>query len=266
MGAGLLAAYAPSQARAAQSMPAFKTPGEAAYCQLEFSRNTFDAFRCFTPNDGWWIRFSGLLGHNVQVTKGYDKRYRGYRSSGFHTLAFGKSWSSSDALTVTCRSRSTGLTCKQFDGLSFWIGRYAGYRIFVGAAGTRVEIAKPFFLTPFGAYCGLVANLEPAAPSVVCWRPSDGLELALAHRAGSRAAWSRNENNRGYRPGGYPLLQAGATFTWTCGSVDVQFATGCTGNGSTTPVFTCTTTASRLTCRNGAGHGFWVSRASFYTY
>jgi hypothetical protein len=263
--AAFVTVVAPSLARA-ESTPAFKTPGDAAYCQMEFSRNTFDAFRCFTPNDGWWIRFTGVMGHNVQVTKGYAPRYRSHRPSGFQTLGFGKNWTSSDAMAVTCWSRTSGLTCKQFDGLSFWIGRFKGYRIFVSPAGTRVEVARPFFRTSFGVYCGLGVSMEPDAPYVQCWRPADGLELSLPHAVGYKASWRRNENDRGYRPTGHLLLMPSTRFSWTCESVETQFATGCTRNGSTMPVFTCTTTSSRLTCRNDTGHGFWISRTSFYTY
>lgn len=265
LAAALIGALSPQLARA-DSLPAFKTPGEAAYCQMQFVRNGFDAFLCFTPNDGWWIRFTGVMGQNVQVTKGYNNRYRGYRSSAYGQLAFGTTWSSSDAMLVSCRSRSNGLTCKHFGGLSFWIGRYKGYRIFVSPAGTRVAITRPFFRTSFGVYCGLGASLEPDAPSVVCWRPSDGLELMLPHQLGVRSGWSRNENNRNYRPRGYPLLAPGAAFRWTCASVDTQYATRCTRNGSTTPVFRCTTTVARLTCRNDRSLGFWVSRSSFYNF
>lgn len=41
----------------------FKTPGDAAYCRFELSRNVSSSFRCMTPNDGFWIRFTGLDGN-----------------------------------------------------------------------------------------------------------------------------------------------------------------------------------------------------------
>jgi len=249
----------------ADSTPAFKTPREAAYCQMEFTRNSFDAFRCFTPNDGWWIRISGLMGNNVQVTKGIDDRFRGFRSSSYGLLRFGKTWLSSDASVVTCWSRSTGLTCKHNGGLTFWIGRYRGYRIYVSPAGEKPAIQRPLFRTAHGFYCGLGLSMEPAAPSITCWRPSDGLELRVHHQRGVRASWSRNENARGYKPKGYPLLAASETFTWRCSDVDDTLATGCSRSSGQT-VFTCTSAPSRLTCRNSTNRGFWISRTSFYTF
>lgn len=265
IGVAVAAALATPGPAHGDSTPAFRTPNGAAYCRMEFGGKGFDAFRCFTPNDGWWIRFTGLIGHDVQVQKGYDRRFRGARPAGYPLLPFGKTWWSSDAAVVTCRSRTTGLTCKHYDGLSFWIGRYKGYRIFVSPAGTRVQIARPFFRTGFDVYCGLGASLEPDAPSLTCWRAGDGLQLTVAHQPGVRAAWLRNGNNRGHRPKGYSLLRAGQTFRWRCTKVGPQFATGCSPRTGTT-VFTCTIGTARVTCRNRASRGFWLERSSFYTF
>ena len=262
-----IAALLPGIARAADSSPAFKTPGEAAYCQMEFTKNYFDAFRCFTPNDGWWIRFSGLTGSNVQITKGVDERYRGYKDSSFSLLRFGKTWWSSDADTITCWSRSTGLTCKQFDGLTFWIGRYRGYRIYVSPAGEKPGIAKPLFRTDQGTYCGVAVSMEPDAPSITCWRPTDGVELTLYHQHGVKAEWARNENAKGYRPGGYPRLPVGGSFTWRCSKVDQAFATGCSERTSGgVAIFTCRSSATGLECRSDTNHGFSISRSTFYSF
>jgi hypothetical protein len=258
------ALLAPGLARA-ETLEAFKTPGEAAYCQMEISNGIFNAFRCFTPNDGWWIRFSSLNGRNVQVTKGTDDRYRGYRSSAFQLLPFGKTWWSSDASVVTCVSRSTGLTCKEYNGLTFWIGRYRGYRIYVSPAGEKPLIAKPLFRTTQGIYCGVGASMEPDAQYMICWRPTDGLELSLYHARGTKSGWTRNENAKGYRPSGYPLLGSRSTFTRRCQTVDPAFATGCSTSRGTT-IFTCTSEPSRLTCRSDNTHGFWMTRSSFYNY
>jgi hypothetical protein len=249
----------------AETIEAFKTPGEAAYCQMETSNFSLNAFRCFTPNDGWWIRFTGLERGNVQITKGTDDRYRGYRSSMFDLLSFGKTWWSSDAAVITCVSRASGLTCKEYNGLTFWIGRYRGYRIFVGPAGEKPQIAKPLFRTTHGIYCGVGLSLETDAQSMVCWRASDGVQLSLYHAHGVKTAWARNENATGYRPSGYPLLGTSATFVWRCRKIDAEFATSCSKTLGTA-IFTCKSESARLTCRNDTLHGFWMSRASFYTY
>jgi hypothetical protein len=252
-------------AAAGESIAAFKTPGEAAYCQMEVTRHTFTAFRCFTPNDGWWIRFNGLMGDNVQVTKGIDDRYRGFRSSSYSLLGFGKTWLSSDASVVTCTNRSTGLTCEHRGGLTFRIGRYRGYRIYLSPPGEKPAIERPFFRTVHGFCCGLAFSLEPDAPSVTCWRPTDGLELSVHHQRGVRAAWSQNENARGYRPRGYSPLGSSETFTWRCSNVDAAYATGCSRSSGQT-VFVCASEPSRLTCRNNTNRGFWISRSSFCTF
>lgn len=45
----------------------FKTPGGAAYCGFPKS----GSFLCMTPNDGFWIRLTGIYGRTVSVQKGY---------------------------------------------------------------------------------------------------------------------------------------------------------------------------------------------------
>lgn len=261
----LVALAAPPDAFAAEWD--FKTPGEAAYCRLEFTRNTFDAFRCITPNDGFWVRFTGLAaGTKVKVTKGYAANYRGYRDPAVRVLGFGKVFHSSDAAVVTCWSRANGLTCTHYGGLSFWLGRYRGYRIYYDAPGFRPHV-RPLFQTGHGVRCGInLDTLEPANPVLLCWRPADGLQLAIAHdNAGQGATHARREKARGYRPGGFPQLSYGRTFSWRCRSVDSNYAERCSPSAGT-PVFTCSNDRSRLTCQNRNGRGFWVSARSFYTF
>jgi hypothetical protein len=251
----------------ANSFPAFKTPDEAAYCEMEFPGDRFDTFRCFTPNDGFWIRFTGIYdGRDVHVTKGYDDRYRGYRSSAYSLLRFGEEWASSDARMIVCKSRRSGLTCKHWDGLTFWLGRYRGYRIYVGPAGERPQIARPLFWSSPGVYCGIGASLEPANPTLVCWQARNGLVLSVSHdNSDRRGSWDRNENARGYRPTGYQSLDSPDTFFWRCTNVTEFYAEHCS-RGQGTAVFTCETAAGRLTCQSRAGHGFWFTGSSFYTF
>jgi hypothetical protein len=239
---------------------AFKTPGAASYCRLEVN-----SFLCVTPNDGFWIRLTGIFGDNVGVRKGYSSQFRGLHGSAARVLWFGQVYYSSDAEVITCWSRRGGLTCKQFEGLSFWLGRYRGYRIYYDSPGV-VPRVRPLFRSRHGIWCGIAESQEPSNPSLQCWRPSDGLLLGIAHDDARRGGGhSRNEKAIDFRPRGFPMLDYGRTFEWRCRSVNPYFAGEC----STTrglPVFTCTSALARLTCRNRKSHGFWVSRRSFYTF
>jgi hypothetical protein len=260
--ASVVALAAPSPALAAEWV--FRTPGEAAYCRMEFTQGVFDAFRCVTPNDGFWIRLTGLSkGTNVRVVKGVSPAYRGYRNPAVRVLPFGREFFSSDAFVITCWSRRTGLTCKHYDGLSFWLGRYRGYRIYYDAPGFPPHVS-PLFQTAHGVCCGIdTAVLEPANPILLCWRPADGLELSLAHSDG--ASHDRREKARGFRPAGFPLLRRGASFVWRCRQVTEAFAERCS-TAAGKAVFTCQSDRARLTCRNRRKHGFWVSSLSFYAF
>jgi hypothetical protein len=179
----------------------------------------------------------------------------------------GKEWWFGDAGLVICTSRSSGLTCTApTSGLSFWLGRYKGYRIFYKKPGFLPSISKRFFRTAHGVYCGLAATLEPANPAITCWVPGSGLQLSIAHdNAGQRGTHTRNERAKGYRPKGFRALPASASFSWRCRSVSEDFAERCSTSAGQ-QVLSCTSTPARLTCRNGEMHGFWVSRGGFSTF
>ncbi len=240
----------------------FKTPGEAAYCGIPEA----GVWLCMTPNDGFWIRLTGIYGRNVDVREGYSDRFRGYRDPGVRVLGFGRVQYTSDAAAVTCWSRRSGLTCKQIAGLSFWLGRYRGYRIFWDAPGFPPNV-RPLFVTGHGIYCGIDRdNLEPANPVLQCWRPADGLTLGIGHdNAGRRGSHGHWEKAIGFRPPGFRSLAYGSTFVWRCREVTARYADGCS-TGAGTPVFTCFSTRARLNCANRNGHGFWASARSFYTF
>jgi len=234
---------------------------------MEFDARQVDGFRCITPNDGFWIRIKGLLHpREPKITKGYNSAYKRYRNNAVPVLAFNRRWYTSDAQVVSCWSRSTGLTCKHYDGLSFWLGRYKGYRIYFDAPGFRPSV-RPLFRTSHGLYCGINQDtLEPANPGLLCWAPRSGLELAVYHNtAGQGGGSGRREKAKGYRPPGFRMLAIGQTFTWRCRSVTAGFAEKCS-TASGTAVFTCENEAARLTCKNLKGEGFWVSRTSFYAF
>jgi len=237
----------------------FKTPGEAAYCGVD------NGFLCMTPNDGFWIRFTGAE-DDADVRKGYADRYRGYRGLADRVLGFGQVFYSSDAAVITCWSRRTGLTCKHYEGLSFWLGRYRGYRIFYDAPGFPPNV-RPLFRTGQGIRCGIDRdNLEPASPVLQCWRPADGLLLGIAHDdGGRRGGHIRWEKAIGFRPPGFRLLATGGTFVWRCRKVTALTAERCSTSAGE-PVFTCTSSRVRLTCSNRNGHGFWASARSFYIF
>ena len=191
----------------------FKTPGEAAYCGV----GEVGGFVCMTPNDGFWIRFTDIFSDNdVDVRKGYSDRFRGYRDRAVQVLGFGRVQYSSDAAVITCWSRRTGLTCKHYEGLSFWLGRYRGYRIFYDAPGFPPNV-RPLFRTGHRVRCGIDRdNLEPASPVLQCWRPADGLALGIARDdAGRRGGHGRSEKALGFRPPGFRLLAYGRTL---CGA------------------------------------------------
>jgi hypothetical protein len=217
---GLAALAAPGRAEA--TTWDFRTPGDAAYCRLEFAPvrgggSIFNAFRCMTPNSGFWIRLPlDRGGGAVRVQKGYDVRFLAYREHRVPLLPFGREFASSDALMITCRSRRDGLACKHLDGLAFWLGRFRGYRIYYDKPGFRPHV-HPLFRT-HGVWCGIdLDTLEPAVPTLKCWRPADGAVLFVGHgTAGYRGSYVRSEQAIGLRPRGFPVLGVGRTFEWRC--------------------------------------------------
>jgi hypothetical protein len=238
-------------APAAASTWAFETPAEAAYCRLEV-----DAFRCVTPNDGFWIRFTGIYGGDeVAVRKGYSPRFRGLRSAAVQVLGFGRRWASSGTEVVVCTSARTGLTCKHpATGLSFWLGRYRGYRIFYVKPGWPLKV-RPLFRTTT-IWCGInLDTLEPANPTLLCWHPTSGVVASVVHDdAGRGGSAHRSEQALGFRPRAYRLLHAGARFFWRCRSVTRLFAEGCSTEAGRA-AFTCSV-AARVRCTNLRGRGF----------
>lgn len=238
----------------------FKTPGGAAYCRFETR-----AFLCMRPDDGFWIRLTRIFGSHPDVRVGSSDDFRGFDGPATRMLGFGQVFYSSDAAVITCWSRRTGLTCKQIAGLSFSLGRERGYRIFYDAPGFPPNV-QPLFRSQHGVFCGVDAdNLEPSNPFLRCWRPADGLVLGLAHDNEGRGSHNRREKAVGFRPPGFRLLASGATFVWRCRDVTANLAERCSTRAGE-PVFTCTSTRARLTCRNRSGQGFWASARSFYTF
>ena len=189
------------------------------------------------------------------MSKGYSARYRDLHPTGATLLAFGKEWRSSDANAVVCRSRSSGLTCKTYSGLSFWIGRYKGYRIFYDTPGEHPNV-KPLFRTASGVWCGIdLNNFEPAVPGRSAGIRQPGSSQSLARQPNLHGAPG---GHKGYRPAGFRSLLAGASISWRCRKIDGDYAENCSSTAGTT-VFSCTN-AARLTSKNRPGRGFRVDR------
>jgi hypothetical protein len=256
-----VAVAAPSAARrGAEPEFSFRTPGDAAYCGMAASSRGFSSFRCVTPNDGFYIQLNGVGTTHPTVSKGYDRSLRGYHDASVDLLAFGRNWFSSDAALIGCQSQSIGLTCKQYYGLSFWLGRFRGYRIFFQPEGYPPTISRLFRTD--AVYCGIsLDNLEPSAPLFICWRPSDGLQLSLSYQE-RRATFDRNDATVGFRRPGFPLLGRGNTVAWRCARVGSLFADRCSTTRGV-PIFTCMRNNAGLSCRNPKKHGFTVNRDAF---
>jgi hypothetical protein len=99
---------------------------------MYFANYVWTDFVCFTPNDGFYVKMTNVLypERGFRITKGYRQGFRGYRNLKAPLWGFGRTWYSSDAQVVTCKSRRTGLTCRHYQGHGWWLGRYRGYRIF----------------------------------------------------------------------------------------------------------------------------------------
>jgi hypothetical protein len=230
----------------------FRTPGDAAYCSFAGD------IHCVRPSDGFWIRISGAITGNVQVTSGLDRDLRGLRDERVRVLAFGDAWISSDAAVYTCVSRTAGVTCHEIRGRAFLLGRERGHEIFQGPPGSVPQVGA-FFRTATGYWCGNAAiggGGEPSHMVLSCWRSADGTLVSLPHaQRKRRAAVTRNPHAREFTPPGFRLLRAGGTFAWRCREVGPRFADRCSARRGTT-VFTCRASRTTLRCVNRFGRGF----------
>ena len=207
------------------------------YCALG------DPFVCFRPSDGRYVSMRGIFRKHPWFTSGVDERYRGYRSRRVRVLRLGKVWYSSDAEVMTCWSRSRGVTCKHYEGLSFFLGQERGHRFFVDPPG-RPPTVTPLFRTALGVYCGLPQSFAEVA-TLLCWTPRDGLLVSVSEDQKKRGHWDRDEQLKGFRPRGYRLLCAGRQFAWRPRGVTV---------------FSCSSRGSGITCKNQHERGFRIGR------
>lgn len=135
-----------------------------------------------------------------------------------------------------------------------------------GAATYPGVKPRPAFATPGqAAYCAVEqAGLEDTRAELRCWNPRNGLWLTITWsgtRADKGAATTFPQiahgltKLQGYRPAA-PVLGYGRRWRLRCAEPG-DVAT-CRGRGVV--AFTCTSLRSGLTCRNAAGHGFWLGR------
>jgi hypothetical protein len=231
----------------------FRTKDGSIYCGIEPSSATF-GFRCVRPRDGRWASFRGDVFRRAHVESGRNIRFRSVRERRAFTLVRGRAWTSSDAAGVTCWHFRRGVTCKAFEGASFWLGGTSGIRIFHDKLGFRPHV-QPLFRTSF-VWCGIeLDTLEPSLPVLRCWRPRDGREVTLAYpgHAATRV-WPKSA---GYRPRRFPMLAASATAAWRCRRITMTFADACSvGRG--TAVFTCRNGGGGVVCRNRGGRQFAI--------
>jgi hypothetical protein len=139
---------------ASHSIASFFTPAKAAYCKwhvpLDYRVSTRTVLECWTPNDG----FTVWMTPNGRPRKEYDKDNKWRYARSLRRLTFRQDWWGSDvglaaeeygnpythfregtgsprgALHFRCKSRASGLTCRNRAGHGFWLGRFRGYRIF----------------------------------------------------------------------------------------------------------------------------------------
>jgi len=107
----------------------FRTPGRAVYCYVTTGEVEY-GLQCWTPNDGFLV----TVGSEATTLRGgtpyvYDPELKGTYHDSYSLLNFGQTWRSQDG-GFHCRSSTSGLTCENAQGAGFWLGRYAGYRLF----------------------------------------------------------------------------------------------------------------------------------------
>jgi hypothetical protein len=136
--AALVAALAAHPA-SASARPDFRTPTQAAYCDLLpgwhanggveggfINGEDADdaAIGCWTPNDGFVVRMSNT---GPVLPKEYVPVLRGHTPKTHRVLRFGQGIGMRG---ITCHSRGSGLTCRNRSGHGWWLGRFVGYRNF----------------------------------------------------------------------------------------------------------------------------------------
>jgi hypothetical protein len=114
------------------------------------------------------------------------------------------------------------------------------------------------------AYCYLRGPFEyerAFPPYLTCWTPKNGYTATMTARGRptrSTQTTKYPKGYRGYRPFAIRALRFGQRWwgvTWGREGV---------GRGGSKVNFRCTSHSTGLTCKNRAGHGFWLGRPSGY--
>jgi hypothetical protein len=127
----------------------FRTPSNAAYCWLARTLAPENpVIGCWTPNDGFYSTIQYARGFRGQAGYQARRRFEGFTPGGYPLLRFGQNFQwrcrkfneriglAEDCsrrvgkVAFSCRSRRTGLTCRNRHGHGFWLGRFRGYRLF----------------------------------------------------------------------------------------------------------------------------------------
>ena len=130
---------------------------------------------------------------------------------------------------------------------------------------------KPLFRTPgSAAYCYVDAlDMVRNGAKLTCWTPNDGWVAFLGWRQRrARTAYYDEppaiahglRKLKGYAPRAR-LLRFGETWRVRCTN-PANWSTCRAKDGVI--AFTCTSRRTGLTCRNAAGHGYWIGRYRGY--
>jgi hypothetical protein len=132
--------------------------------------------------------------------------------------------------------------------------------VFPAAVAAREPYAT--FYTPGKAVlCSSLVDLtgdnRSFVPSLFCWTPNDGFNIALSASRRPRAS-TQKAYKWHYEPGGRPL---GFGQAWWINREGVQ---GLGRGGVGDVLIRCVSRTNGLTCTNRAGHGFWLGRFRGY--
>lgn len=104
----------------------FRTKKGAAYCAVDLAYS--GELTCWTPNDGFtvWMAERGRA-HKAYRSGNKGNHPRGSATNTIRPLRFGETFRLG---AYRCKSRRSGLRCRNGSKHGWWLGRYRGYRLF----------------------------------------------------------------------------------------------------------------------------------------